>query len=394
MNDQQRAVLERIRGFLEEEERANLPYFLSKIRELENSEKQRESFFSSLLALFVHYNFSEEEAFNHWLRIIEHAEFLSHKLQRPVGIRLPIVDYFINYNKLISHPMVIEFHLFKQTEEMAMVDSLTGVFNRRYMEIALQKELTRSIRYQKQFSVIILDLDDFKRINDHYGHLFGDEVLRRFAEFAKAHMRFEDVFCRYGGEEFLILLPETGGDRAKYFVDRLIRRMQDNEFFHSHGIHFSGGVATFPDMGGTIPDLLAQADKALYQAKFQGKNQVVIAPKDRRQHPRHPREWEVWLSYQQNNETISQHTVTENVSLGGIRIVSRHLLALETPVKIQIRKSHSHKDPISLEGTTVWGRKLDEHEYAYGIAFANISSQEIMELAIDLPKSHLYSDIS
>ncbi len=393
MNEQAQILVERIIAFLEEDEKVQLPYFLSKIRELQKDISKKESFFSSLLALFVHYNFSEEEAFNHWIHIVEHAEFLTAKLQRPVGLRLPIVDYFINYNRLISHPMVIEFHLFKQTEEMAMVDSLTGVFNRRYMELSLQKEINRSLRYDKKFSVLILDLDDFKRINDSRGHLFGDEVLRRFAEFVRSHIRLEDVLCRYGGEEFLILLPETDSDRARYFADRIIRRLHDHPFFSEHGVHFSGGIATFPDMGGTIPDLLAQADRALYQAKFEGKDRVIIAPKDRRKHIRHPRQWEVWLTYRQENQTINEHTFTENASLGGIRIISRHVLSLEMPIHIQIKKSHSHKEPTPLEGTLVWGRKIDEHEYAYGIAFNHLSEKDIDDLSLDLPKSNLYSDM-
>ncbi|NPV38593.1 MAG: diguanylate cyclase [Brevinematales bacterium] len=393
MDEKSQVLLERILAFLEEEEKINLPYFLARVKELQKDPGKKESFFSSLLALFIHYNFAEDEAFAHWVRIIEHAEFLSHKLQRPVGIRLPIVDYFINYNRLISHPMVIEFHLFKQTEEMAMVDSLTGAFNRRYMEMSLQKELNRSLRYNKKFSILILDLDDFKRINDTKGHLFGDEVLRRFTEFVKGHIRLEDVFCRYGGEEFLILLPETDSERSLYFANRLTRRLHDHPFFAEHDIHFSGGIATFPDMGGTIPDLLAQADKALYQAKYEGKDRVIVAPKDRRKHLRHPRQWEVWLSYRQEGETINEHTFTENVSLGGLRITSRHVLALEMPIHIQIRKSHTHKDPIPLEGTLVWGRKIEEHEYAYGIAFNELKEKDISELSIDLPKSQLYSDL-
>ncbi|URA09659.1 diguanylate cyclase [Thermospira aquatica] len=393
MNEQVQILVERILAFLEEEEKVHLPYFLSRIRELQKDTSKRESFFSSLLALFVHYNFSEEEAFNHWIHIIEHAEFLTTKLQRPVGLRLPIVDYFINYNRLISHPIIIEFHLFKQTEEMAMIDSLTGVFNRRYMELSLQKEINRSLRYNKKFSILILDLDDFKRINDTRGHLFGDEVLRRFAEFVRSHIRLEDILCRYGGEEFLILLPETDSERASYFANRIIRRLHDHPFFAEHGVRFSGGIATFPDMGGTIPDLLAQADKALYQAKFEGKNRVIVAPKDRRKHIRHPRQWEVWLSYQQENKTIHEHTFTENASLGGIRIISQHVFTLETPIHIQIKKSNSHKEPTPLEGTLVWGRKIDAEEYAYGIAFNHLSEKDIEDLSLDLPKSNLYSDM-
>jgi diguanylate cyclase (GGDEF)-like protein len=276
---------------------------------------------------------------------------------------------------------------------MALIDSLTGAFNRRYMETALQKEINRSSRYKKVFSVIILDLDNFKRINDTHGHLFGDEVLCRFAEFIKSQIRLEDVFCRYGGEEFLILLPETSAEQAKYFIDRIIRCIHDHEFFRTYDIHFSGGIATYPESGGTISDLLAQADRALYQAKFGGKDRVLLSSPDRRKYIRHPHQWEVWLSYKKDLGSEEEHAFTENISIGGIRVLSENIIPLETSIMIKIRKSTSKKDPLALQGTLVWGRKLEEHEYAYGVAFKQIGSTTIKKLSIDLPKNQFYSEI-
>lgn len=234
--------------------------------------KDGENLFSFLLRNYVHAVFSEEEAIEHWKHIVLNSEELSKKLERPVGITLALVDYFTNENRIFDSPLLVEVHIFKQTEKLAMVDGLTGVFNRRYMDVSLKKEKNRCDRYEKKFSVLIIDIDDFKKFNDIYGHLFGDRVLQITAQTIREGIRNEDVLCRYGGEEFLVILPETDIEGAEFLGNRLCKFIREKNFLAENKITVSVGVATYPDFGDTEEKVIGEADKALYKAKKSGKN--------------------------------------------------------------------------------------------------------------------------
>ncbi|HKL87177.1 MAG TPA: diguanylate cyclase, partial [Treponemataceae bacterium] len=167
---------------------------------------------ASILKEFVHLDFTEDEARFHWKGITQNAAHLQKKLKRNVNTPMAIVDYFTNITHILNAPLIIEINAFRQTERQAMVDSLTGIFNRRYMDIILKKEINRSARYKKDFSIVLLDIDNFKIVNDTRGHPFGDKVLRKLSNLLRESLREEDVLCRYGGEEFLVILPETNRD--------------------------------------------------------------------------------------------------------------------------------------------------------------------------------------
>ncbi len=123
----------------------------------------------------------------------------------------------------------------------------------------------------------MIDLDNFKSINDSKGHLFGDDVLNRFAKILTAISREEDIVCRYGGEEFIVILPETNSSCALIFAERLRLEMKNQEFFRVNNITFSGGVSSYPQVGKKSSELLECADKALYKAKLSGKDCSVVS---------------------------------------------------------------------------------------------------------------------
>ena len=158
-------------------------------------------------------------------------------------------------------------------------DPLTGLFNRRYMEESLERELRRAIRKQRPLGAIMIDLDHFKRFNDTFGHEAGDTMLQAFGRFLQNHIREEDIACRYGGEEFLLIFPETS-------LEILQQRAQDlrEEATHLIVLHrgqplgavtLSLGVASFPEHGSSGDALLRAADAALYRAKREGRDRVV-----------------------------------------------------------------------------------------------------------------------
>jgi diguanylate cyclase (GGDEF)-like protein len=168
---------------------------------------------------------------------------------------------------------------YKRIEELAELDELTGLLNRRSIMQALEEEIVRARRSNSPLTVALIDLDWFKRINDQYGHPTGDEVLRTFGITMFANIRSIDKFGRYGGEEFLLILPETADDSAKRTLDRLRAIIADLDWSAiSPGmmVTISAGLATLrPE---DAPDsLLARTDSALYRAKDLGRNRVIVS---------------------------------------------------------------------------------------------------------------------
>jgi diguanylate cyclase (GGDEF)-like protein len=168
---------------------------------------------------------------------------------------------------------------YKRIEELSELDDLTGSFNRRCIMSVLDEEIARAHGSQTPCSVALIDLDWFKRINDTYGHPTGDEVLRTFAITVFANIRPIDKFGRYGGEEFLLLLPDTSGEGAARILDRLRAIIADldwSAFSPGMQVTISAGIATLKP--NETPDIiLARADSALYAAKARGRNRIASA---------------------------------------------------------------------------------------------------------------------
>lgn len=160
-------------------------------------------------------------------------------------------------------------------------DPLTGLFNRRYMEEALEGELGRSSRKNRPLSIFMLDLDHFKKFNDTFGHEAGDIMLREFAYNMQKRMRGEDIVCRYGGEEFVVILVEAGLEVAQKRAEQLLDAARHLNVLQRGqsigGITLSIGIAAFPEHGSSVDALLRGADRALYRAKEKGRDRFVVA---------------------------------------------------------------------------------------------------------------------
>jgi len=168
----------------------------------------------------------------------------------------------------------------------SMRDPLTGLYNRRYMEDALERYLSLAERSGASTAVMMIDLDNFKNLNDEHGHAKGDAVLRDVAAQMVGGLRPSDVICRYGGEEFLVILPNCSLDDAAAKAEQLRARIETLSEAHQVSVSASFGVAAVPQTSIASTDLVPQADAALYRAKVSGKNQVVCAePRDRESVP-------------------------------------------------------------------------------------------------------------
>ena len=169
----------------------------------------------------------------------------------------------------------------KELREQAIRDALTGLFNRRFLEETLAHEVARASRGDTTFGLLMFDIDNFKELNDTYGHAGGDAVLRGVGKIMSQRLRAQDVACRFGGDEFIVVMPETSLENAGHKGLELLGRLQ-----HMHrepvdmplpGMSFSMGVAAFPEHGRTGKELLDAVDAALYRAKQQGGGRVVTA---------------------------------------------------------------------------------------------------------------------
>jgi diguanylate cyclase (GGDEF)-like protein len=160
-------------------------------------------------------------------------------------------------------------------------DPLTGLFNRRYMEESLEREIRRAMRKELLLSILMVDIDHFKAFNDAWGHEAGDAILREIASLFQQQMRAEDIACRYGGEEFLLVLPEADVDAAQKSAERLLSGVRSMQVAHYgkvlEGVTLSIGIACFPGHATTPVSLIHAADAALYRAKENGRNQSLTA---------------------------------------------------------------------------------------------------------------------
>jgi diguanylate cyclase (GGDEF)-like protein len=169
--------------------------------------------------------------------------------------------------------------LYEKTVMQAHMDSLTGLWNHGYFQFILQIELEKSKATSSHLSLIMLDIDDFKVYNDALGHQAGDEILKELALILKNQSRKMDYVCRYGGEEFTIILPQTDKQEALLIAERLRMDIEKHRFSHEeilpqNKLTSSLGLATFPEDGQTASELITNSDKLLYQAKNKGKNTV------------------------------------------------------------------------------------------------------------------------
>ncbi|MBP7571226.1 MAG: GGDEF domain-containing protein [Acidobacteria bacterium] len=169
----------------------------------------------------------------------------------------------------------------KRAETLAAIDDLTGLFNPRFLAASLRREVKRSVRTGRPLSLLFVDLDGFKGINDRHGHLYGSRALVEAAARIQAAARETDLVARYGGDEFALVLPETDREGSLHVAQRVRERIAAGGFLIDDGIDYrltaSVGVATLPDVASTPEELLAAADAAMYAVKARGKDGIEVA---------------------------------------------------------------------------------------------------------------------
>lgn len=171
------------------------------------------------------------------------------------------------------------FRLHRRLEQLAITDELTQVYNYRFLKTALRKEVKRAGRFGHEFSILMIDVDNLKKYNNRNGHLRGSELLRRVGGQLLENSRAADLVAKYGGDEFMIILPHTGLEGAAVMGERIRKAVADASFINAEtgDITISLGISVFPGHGRSVEDLVASADEALFRAKREGRNCVQVA---------------------------------------------------------------------------------------------------------------------
>jgi diguanylate cyclase (GGDEF)-like protein len=295
---------------------------------------------SALLLVLTHLAFDEAEARRHWDAIVAHVAQLSATLSREVGIRVAALDYFLNVNRHLVQPTLIDIEMLDAGPLDAGVDETTGLVSDRRLRTALQTELRRARRYRQKASVVLIDVDDFRDVNERCGVLVGDRLLRELAIVLKNNVRDIDVAGRPGEDEMALVLPETDRNGALLVAERF--RREAETFFARReaaggpvGLTVSAGVACYPDDATTAELLLERAAQALYQAKATGKNAVHLYHPERRRYLRfelEPGRFEVEVLIPADRSSVR----ARNLSRSGILFSSPEPLEVGEEIEIRL----------------------------------------------------------
>jgi len=242
-------------------------------------EKYKNNFYTIMLRSITHESFENNKAEQYFKNILKHLESLNKQLNRDVGIVVASIDYLSNIKNIMDEPKIIEEEKSEFIAETSTKDELTGLYLRDVFDVFLNKLIEENRRNNEDLSLLMIDIDDFKKVNDTYGHQKGDEVLSKVGNILNDTVREMDFAARYGGEELCIIMPNTNEKNASLIANR-IRENISKVNFDEFSITVSIGVSQLNEHITSSKDLISYADKALYKAKHNGKNRIEIYEKN------------------------------------------------------------------------------------------------------------------
>ena len=338
-----------------------------------------ESGHATLIRALTHMSLGEGEARSVVEAALRHREEIRLRLGRDVGARVALFDYLVGVARRITDPKIIDIGTFERIERSAAMDGLTSLYNRASFDARLQIEIRRARRYGQHLSLLLLDLDAFKTINDTRGHLVGDRVLRETGRLIVERIRDIDIAARYGGEEFAVILPETRRNGA-YVVAERVRSEMERRFRKRGALDravratLSGGLACYPEDAEDPDGLIARADEALYRAKQAGKNLIKMFFEEKRRDERVEVEERGLRAVLQGHApagALRRSGRVRNISEGGI------LVEISEPVpvgsRLQVSFSLGRDEDFTLPSTVVRieekGTNGKRRRFAAGLRF-------------------------
>lgn len=330
---------------------------------------------SVVLAKLTCEMFPEAEARRLWEGVLRNRERLSKRLGRKVRVEVAALDYFMNAEEGFKNPLLIAENTFRRLRSNILRDGLTGLYNFRYYRMRIGEMVNAAKRYRQLFSLLLFDIDDFKAYNDAYGHQEGDRVLRTVARLGSECLRHSDVFVRYGGEEFVVLLPNTAKRNALVAAEKLRERIAVHPFRRK--VTVSGGIATFlTDTEKDAEDLFRCADQALYRAKAEGKNRVCLYAVEKRHYPR------ISLLKERIKVRVLKGAAgvkgVKDAGLGGVCFYTDR--GLDTGHLLEVELTLPGNRKVVFTGEAVWVANVGDSLFECGIKFVKIGRKPLEHL--------------
>jgi diguanylate cyclase (GGDEF)-like protein len=248
---------------------------------LDSIGKKPGTYYRDIIFALIQIRLPEEEAKHDWKEILKHKYILSERLGRNVGVHVATLDYFSNIKKQLAFPKIVDAREYMDTASRALVDELTKAYNRRFFDEEFRRLFLQARAGGKSFSLVMLDLDHFKQYNDVNGHIQGDIALIETVRILHAVCSHDSTVCRYGGEEFMMLMPGLSLEEARRTAENIRQAVYDYRFVNEQALpggrlSASLGVTVYRDSIQEPQQMVEEADAALYRAKNDGRNQVKI----------------------------------------------------------------------------------------------------------------------
>jgi diguanylate cyclase (GGDEF)-like protein len=332
--------------------------FLKRVNELRTSEGV--AVYHTLFQLLAGIDIPQEKSDEHWEKALKHRQDMIQLLGRNVDTTTALSDYLQTFTNFLNKPRLIEASFYENIFHDTIHDKLTGLFNRPYFDEAYNQQISLAKRYHNDFAVLFLDIDNFKEVNDTYGHLAGDEALKQISKIICTQKRDSDVAARYGGEEFVLLLTHTDNISGYIFAERLRQTIENLKvYYHDQCIKLtiSGGIASFPFNTSNPEQLLQMADNAVYLSKGAGKNRISHFKKEKRRYLRVKIHQPILAKELDFNNSQTFAGTSKDICVGGILFENDSPFPLGALIKVKVPVSDG--PPVMLIGTVV---RVESHE--------------------------------
>ncbi len=347
-------------------------------------ERKRDTFYSDLIFTLASIRYPEDEARLVWVNLLTHKAEMSTLLGRNVGIRVAALDFFRNKFGVLGDVKIMSSTEYIETAKLALTDGLTGVYNHRYFQERLASTMRRAEREHLEVSLLMVDIDFFKKYNDTNGHVAGDIALREVASTLARHLTGNDVLARYGGEEFTLILWEISKAGALDFAERLRAEVEglpiaNEQSMPGGSLTISIGVATYPDDASDRGGLIDWADLSLYLAKTGGRNRVASCPADRRHTGREAASLNAKLRRAGADPSLGRRVHVIDIGTGGLAIAGEDLPSSGTRVEVALSGGGLDEE-IGLRGRVAWRRPESRIGEIIGVQFTAVAAKTVGRL--------------
>ncbi len=339
--------------------------------------------FQAIFHIYAGLELSPRLAEEYWREVLLIRRDMSKALKRDVDLIPAIYDFLAASENALLNPRLIEEKSYAKVILETTHDGLTTLFNRQYFKEVLNQTIAAAKRYDNDVSMLFIDIDDFKQINDTHGHSAGDEVIQLVAQVIQNSKRDSDVAARYGGEEFVLMMPHTEGIKGYVCAERIRKRVEEIEAGTPDNpikVTVSIGLASFPQNCKNSAELINRADSALYLAKGAGKNTISMYKEEKRRYVRVKYQEEIKITNLGFDESPIYFATSKDICIGGILFENSEPLPIGSRIKVSVPIKDD--PPLLLIGTVVRVEAYEDDKYDIGMAISfkemgNIASSEI-----------------